>query len=67
MKNVFALTLCLVALGVAQAQPPQKFDEYGKILLGDENARLDNLAIKLQDEPGYVAWLVVLKLPCFLG
>ena len=59
MKNIFALTLCLVALTVAQAQHPQKFDEYGRILPSDENARLDNLAIKLQDEPGYVAWLVV--------
>ena len=35
----------------------RKFDEYGKLAAGDENPRLDNFAIELQNDPtaqGYV-------------
>ena len=59
MKSILATILCLLALSSAQGQHPSRFDEYGRLPIVDEKARLDNLAIHLQNEPDYVAWLVV--------
>jgi hypothetical protein len=42
--------------------PPQacrKFDEYADLTFNDEKARLDNLAIQLQQEPGSQAYYVI--------
>jgi len=42
--------------------PPQacrKFDEYADLSFNDEKARLDNLAIQLQQEPGSQAYYVI--------
>lgn len=42
--------------------PPQtcrKFDEYADLKFNDEKARLDNLAIQLQQEPGAQAYYVI--------
>ncbi len=35
------------------------FDEYGAISPADERPRLDDLAVQLQREPGYIVYLVV--------
>jgi hypothetical protein len=70
MKLTLAFLLCLLGLSNIQAQiqsnserpiirDPVKFDDYGKILWGDEKARLDNAAIHLQREPAnFVLYLV---------
>jgi hypothetical protein len=35
-----------------------KFDEYGNIKFNDEKARLDNLAVALQNKPGSTAYII---------
>ena len=42
-----------------QAGTTRKIDEYGKVGHCDETARLDNLAIELQNEPGSKGYLLV--------
>ena len=37
----------------------RKFDEYADLRFNDEKARLDNLAIQLQQEPGAQAYYVI--------
>jgi hypothetical protein len=37
---------------------PRRFDEYANISFADERARLDNLAIQLQNEPESVGYLI---------
>ncbi len=37
----------------------RKFDEYADLSFNDEKARLDNLAIQLQQEPGAQAYYVI--------
>jgi hypothetical protein len=59
MKLLLTIALCLSALSIAQAQHPSRFDEYGNILLADEKARLNNLALELEHHPNLVGWLVV--------
>jgi len=46
-------TILVVAVGltVFAAQHPRRFDEFGDINCEDEMARLDNLAIQLQNDP----------------
>jgi len=41
------------------AVDPVKFDEFGNIPWEDEKARLDNLAVTLQREPGRIAYIYV--------
>ncbi len=40
------------------APPPYKFDEYSNILPGDEESRLDNLAIYLHQNPKLVGYVI---------
>ena len=39
-------------------QPPRKFDEYGTLSLNERNARLDNYAIELQNDPTTMAYVI---------
>src|SRR5215213_839025 len=49
------------ATGVAalpNIAPPKRFDEFPSIALDDDKARLDNLAIELQNSPGATGYIV---------
>src|SRR5215813_4741387 len=67
MKRYTILLLLLCGGAVAQDPPaglpriadPVKFDEYGDIMFRDEKARLDNAAIQLSHEKGYILYLVI--------
>ncbi len=41
------------------ANPARRFDEFPSIAFDDDKARLDNLAIELQNNPGATAYLIV--------
>ena len=59
MRLVLSIVICLVALPSVPGQQPRMFDEWGKISINDENARLDNLAVFLQkDQPTWVVYLM---------
>jgi hypothetical protein len=49
---------CSTGIGVPPAVC-RKFDEYSDLTFNDEKARLDNLAIQLQQEPGAQAYYVI--------
>jgi hypothetical protein len=49
---------CSTGIGVPPAAC-RKFDEYADLRFNDEKARLDNLAIQLQQEPGAQAYYVI--------
>jgi hypothetical protein len=61
--------LCLAVVGCAGARTSEaagspfdfdrNFDEYGLIRWGDEQARLDNFAIQLQNEPDSIGYIFV--------
>lgn len=58
----------ICALRLVSAQQPTRFDEWGRLPIRDEQARLDNLAIFLQTiEPAFVAYLMLYagKHSCF--
>lgn len=72
MKNILALSFCICATlfpNSTQAQDqsnpvasgmraPHVFDQYGDIPFSAEKARLDNLAIQLEHEPNFIAYLI---------
>jgi hypothetical protein len=41
-----------------KSQPPRKIDEYGTLSLNERNARLDNYAIELQNDPTTVGYVI---------
>ena len=41
------------------ANPPRRFDEFPSIAFDDDKARLDNLAIELQNNPGSTGYIIV--------
>jgi hypothetical protein len=43
----------------ARSQPRRNFDEYGLTRWADEQARLDNFAIQLQNEPDAIGYIFV--------
>ena len=49
---------CSVAIPL-QIPPSRRFDEFPNISRNDEKARLDNLAIALQNDPSAVAYVIV--------
>ncbi|MEP6568427.1 MAG: hypothetical protein ABJC10_01530 [Acidobacteriota bacterium] len=49
---------CTSGIGLPPASC-RKFDEYSDLTFNDEKARLDNLAIQLQQEPGSQAYYVI--------
>ncbi|HZG51024.1 MAG TPA: hypothetical protein VEZ40_02710 [Pyrinomonadaceae bacterium] len=72
--NLRIFCLCVVACiilrcddygssGLAQTQPSMQFsnrlDEFGNITCEDEMARLDNLSVHLQSNPGYQGYMIV--------
>src|SRR5580765_1386336 len=58
-----ATTLCASAGAVDAGTPTETadrlFDEYGLVRWGDEQARLDNFAIQLQNEPDAIGYIFV--------
>jgi hypothetical protein len=70
MKSMIAIAFCicmLPTLGRAQdpSNPPplivepERFDQWGDIRLKDENARLENVAIKAKEWPLSIIYLVI--------
>jgi len=67
IRGATVLFLFLPLLGHGQEPPtglpriadPRKFDEWGDIAFTDEKARLDNAAIQLRHDPGYIIYLVI--------
>jgi hypothetical protein len=70
MRRLIVLFIGLISLAAgsvnwansvsnARSQPRRNFDEYGLIRWGDEQARLDNFAIQLQNEPDAVGYIFV--------
>jgi hypothetical protein len=57
----FALAACSVAFAQTDDSRARKFDEFGDILASDLIARLDNLAIEVQNEATARAFLVVYR------
>jgi hypothetical protein len=53
------MLFCVLVVSDALGDVAVKFDEYGDIPFSDEKARLDNLAIQLQNQPTFIAWYVV--------
>src|SRR5438045_3729304 len=45
--------------GLPRIADPVKFDQWGDLPFNDEKARLDNAAIQLRDEPGFILYLVL--------
>lgn len=60
---IFIVTCCLLPTAFAQEPPDKpiarKFDEFGDIDISSKIARLDNLAIQLQNEPQTKAYIMV--------
>jgi len=58
---LIAIVACTVAGGAPRSVnvPDRVFDEYGRIRWGDEQARLDNFAITLQQDPKLVGYVTV--------
>ena len=58
-----AITLCASPGAVDAGTPTETadrlFDEYGLVSWGDEQARLDNFAIQLQNEPDAIGYIFV--------
>lgn len=54
-------TLCIILIwaGHLFAQNPNKLDEFGDVNCEDEMARLDNLAVQVQNEPETVGHIIV--------
>ncbi len=54
-------TLCIILIwaGHSFAQDAPKFDEFGDVNCEDEMARLDNLAVQVQNEPETVGHIIV--------
>ncbi|HEX8847142.1 MAG TPA: hypothetical protein VF791_21035 [Pyrinomonadaceae bacterium] len=69
LKNLIKLTItfclllhaCLYAQAQSSAQAARKFDEFGDIYFSDLAARLDNLAVQLQQEPNTRGFLIVYR------
>ena len=63
MKNIkiTIATLCIILIcaGHSFAQDSRKFDEFGDVNCEDEMARLDNLAVQLQQGSGTVGHIIV--------
>jgi len=68
MLRLFALALLLTSAPFSAASvypdsplPPDVFwlDEYGALRWEDEKARLDNFAITLQQQPGYIGYIYI--------
>jgi hypothetical protein len=53
------LTYAEESHGSAPVTSTQIFDSYGDIPFEDEKAHLDNFAIQLQSEPGYIGYIIV--------
>jgi hypothetical protein len=41
-----------------QIKPPKRFDEFPSIAFDDDKARLDNMAIELQNDPGATGYII---------
>ncbi len=63
MLLLIFLLLAWCSLTLAQTSPEaaRKFDEFGDIEASDLIARLDNLAVQVQQEPGSKAFLIVYR------
>lgn len=59
MKAVLTITFCLLFGSAAPADGPRVFDEYGDLSFSDEQARLDNLALYLMEQPNSVVWYYI--------
>jgi len=70
MRGLTVLIVCLISVAAASVnwannvfnakpQPRRNFDQYGLIRWGDEQARLDNFAIQLQNEPDAIGYIFV--------
>lgn len=59
MKPILTIAFCLLIGINALGDSARKFDEYADLPYSDEKARLDNVAIQLQQEPGTVAWYFI--------
>ena len=57
----FALAVSSVAFAQTDASRARKFDEFDDIQASDLIARLDNLAVQLQNEPNAKAFLIVYR------
>lgn len=57
--TLLAAIVILLSVGTAAAQnKARKYDEFGTIKLADANARLDNLAIEMQNEFSSEAYII---------
>ncbi|HYR74346.1 MAG TPA: hypothetical protein VEM96_00765 [Pyrinomonadaceae bacterium] len=56
-----ALIICFVCIvsSIGRADIARKFDEWHDIPFSDEKARLDNAALQLRQDRGYIIYLVI--------
>jgi hypothetical protein len=64
--KTFVLTIIFISAAAvavcgqeSRIRDPRKFDEWGDIPFTDEKARLDNAAIQLRHDRGYIIYLVI--------
>src|ERR1044072_490235 len=60
-KVLLIICVQLALYSVVLAQTARKFDEFGDIEASNLIARLDNLAVQVQNEPGSKAFLIVYR------
>ncbi len=61
LLSLICLLLAYPALGQTKVEAARKFDEFGDIEASDLIARLDNLAVTLQNDPAMRAFLIVYR------
>jgi hypothetical protein len=59
MKPALIIIVFCVISSAVRGDIARKFDEWGDIPFSDEKARLDNAAIQLRHDQGYIIYLVI--------
>src|SRR5262245_23170683 len=59
MKAVLVISLVLIVTSIGHGDIARKFDEWHDIPFSDEKARLDNAALQLRRDRGYIIYLVI--------
>ena len=59
MKVVLLIFLVCIVSSIGRGDIARKFDEWHDIPFSDEKARLDNAALQLRQDRGYIIYLVI--------
>jgi hypothetical protein len=59
MKAVLIIFFVCIVSSIGRGDIARKFDEWHDIPFSDEKARLDNAALQLRQDRGYIIYLVI--------